>query len=147
MLKLTRLALMLVAFGSTGAVAEEIHPTPVMLAKAKQVFKDCAEPSPRCEYHFRNIGDSVWACAYHVGYNWGFCTQTPLSEVKKIDEVAEDLCRHSGPDAIIPHAMTGEADALNYECAGNHMRRKPYSNVFDIDGWIVDQWEAAELRE
>jgi len=140
MLKLTRLALILVACGATGAVAKEIHPTPAMFAKAKEIFRDCAEPDMRCEYHFRNMGGSIWACAYHGG-NWGFCTQTPLSLVKKIDEMAEDLCRHSGPDAIIPHVMTGEAEALNYECVGSHMRRKPYSDVFDMDGWTSDAWK------
>jgi len=64
----------------------------------------------------------VLVCAYHGG-NGEFCTRTPLSEVRRIDELAKDMCEHGGPDIIIPHALTGEAIALNYECDGGRMTR------------------------
>ena len=80
-------------------------------------------------------------CGYHVGGNGGFCGKTTLSEVKQIDARAEDTCRFGGPDASIPHAMTGEAVWLNYECIRGRMKRKPYADVFDQDGYNVEQWE------
>ena len=45
-----------------------------------------------------------------------------------------------GPDAIISHAMTGEAIVLNYECKRGHMVREPYANHFDADGWMTEEW-------
>jgi len=65
----------------------------------------------------------------------------PLALVKKIDKRTEDFCQHSGPDAMIPHVMIGEAEVLNYECIGGHMRREPYSNAFDMDGWKFEEWK------
>jgi hypothetical protein len=78
-------------------------------------------------------------CAYHGG-NGGFCVRTPLSEVKRVDEIADDECRHGGPDATIPHAVTGEAIVLSYDCKHGHMVREPYFNHFDPDGWITEDW-------
>jgi len=122
------------------AAVAAVVPTPAMLSKARQIFRDCAGPGMGCEYHFRNVGGSTLACAYYGG-NGGFCTQTSLEDVKKVDGTAEDECQNSGPDTIIPHAMTGEANVLNYECVGGHMRREPYSNAFDADGWRFDEWK------
>lgn len=131
------------ATATNGPTDKKIQPTSTMLAQAKQLFsKDCTKTDiGRCIYNFRNTNGYIWACVYHYGYNWGYCDQTPMSQIKKIDEAAEDLCRHSGPDAIIPHAMTGEADELNYKCVGGHMKRDPYSKVFDMDGWSIEQWK------
>jgi hypothetical protein len=74
----------------------EIAPTPEMLARAARTIpRDVHEA--RLEYHFRRLGELVMVCAYHYGGNGGFCVRTPLSEVKRIDELAEDECRHGAP--------------------------------------------------
>jgi hypothetical protein len=80
-------------------------------------------------------------CAYHGG-NGGFCTRTPLSEVSRIDQLAKDMCEHGGPDASIPHVYTGEAAALGYECHGGRMTRRPYAEVFNVDGYMLSEWSA-----
>jgi hypothetical protein len=117
----------------------EIAPTPDMLARAAGTIPREDHDAP-FEYHFRRLGELVMVCAYRYGGNGGFCVRTPLSEVKHIDELAEDECRHGGHDAIIPHAMTGEAIVLNYNCKRGHMVREPYANHFDADGWMIEEW-------
>jgi hypothetical protein len=117
----------------------EIAPTPDMLVRAAGQIP-AAGQNERNEYHFRNLGGTVFVCAYHWGANGGLCVRTPLSEVKKIDALAEDTCRHEGPDAIISHAMTGEAIVLKYDCKRGHMVREPYANHFDVDGWMLEEW-------
>jgi hypothetical protein len=84
----------------------------------------------------------IWVCYYNGVGNWGFCTRTPLSDVKRIDELAEDTCRHGGPDANIPHSMTGEANVLNYDCKRGHMVREPYAQHFNADGWMIPKANA-----
>jgi hypothetical protein len=117
----------------------EIAPTSNMLARAARTIPR-AEYDPPLEYHFRRLGELVMVCAFHGG-NGRFCVRTPLSEVKRIDELAEDECRYGGPDAIISHAMTGEAIVLNYDCKGGHMEPEPYANHFDADGWMMEEWK------
>jgi hypothetical protein len=129
---------------SRGTVARalpqgEIAATPDMLARAARTIPR-EDHDARLEYHFRRLGELVMVCAYHYGGNGGFCVRTPLSQVKRVDELAEDECRHGGPAAIIPHAMTGEAIALNYNCKHGHMVREPYANHFDADGWMTEEW-------
>ena len=118
----------------------EIAPTPDMLKRAARQIPP-EGPNERNEYHFRRLGETVFVCGYDWGANGGFCVRTPLSEVKRIDDLAEDTCRHGGPDAIISHAMTGEAIVLNYDCKHGRMVREPYANHFDADGWMLEEWK------
>jgi hypothetical protein len=122
------------------ALAGEIHPTPAMLASAKRLIQP-NDDMDRIEYHFRRSGGSVLVCGYHKGANWGFCDQTTLSMVRKIDALAEDACQH-GDGYDPPHAITGEAIVLNYKCVRGHMKRDPYAYAFDSDGYTNDQWRA-----
>jgi hypothetical protein len=117
----------------------EISPTPDLIARAKRTLPPGEGDRP--DYHFRRYGGLTWVCYYNGVGNSGFCVRTPLSEVKGIDELAEDTCRHGGPDANIPHAMTGEAIVLNYDCKRGHMVREPYANHFDADGWMLEEWK------
>lgn len=117
----------------------EIAPTPDLLARAQRTIPPAAGDRP--EFHFRRSGGIIWVCSYNGVGNGGFCTRTPLSDVKRIDDLAEDTCRHGGPQAIIPHVMTGEAIVLNYECKDGHMVRDPYAQHFDADGWMLDEWK------
>jgi hypothetical protein len=119
----------------------EVAPTPSMLARAARQIPP-ESPTERNEYHFRRLGKTIFVCAYHWGANGGLCVRTPLSEVKRIDDLAEDTCRHGGPDAIISHAMTGEAIVLNYDCKHSHMVREPYADHFDADGWMLGEWKS-----
>jgi hypothetical protein len=91
------------------------------------------------------LGETVMVCAYHGG-NGGSRVRTPLSEVKRIDEMADDECRHGRPDATIPHATTGEAIVLSYDCKHGHMVREPYFNHFDPDGWMTKEWRPLQIR-
>jgi hypothetical protein len=116
----------------------EIAATPDMLTRAARTIPR-EDYDPPLEYHFRRSGELVMVCAYHGG-NFGFCIRTPLSAVKRIDEFAEDECRHGGPNTTIPHVMTGEAIALNYDCKRGHMVREPYAGHFDADGWKWEEW-------
>jgi hypothetical protein len=135
------LAMMAVCDGEVRADYTHIIPaTPLLLEGARKVMPP-EGPGDRIEYHFRRVGNSIMVCGYHWGGNGGFCGKTTLSEVKQIDERAEDTCRFGGPDASIPHAMTGEAIWLDYECFRGHMRRKPYADVFDQDGYNSEQWK------
>ncbi len=124
----------------------EIAPTPEMLASAKLLFRDnCDANLPygrsACEYHFRKMGGLTWACAYHTGGNGGFCIRTPLSLVRKIDAIAEDFCEHSDDAPGPPHALTGEAIVRRYKCENGYMKREPYANEFDMDGWMLSEWK------
>jgi hypothetical protein len=101
----------------------EIAPTPDMLARAHRTIPP--REGDRPEYHFRRYGGIIWVCYYNGVGNGGFCVRTLLSEVKRIDELAEDTCEHGGPEAIISHAMTGEAIVLSYDCKRGHMVREP----------------------
>jgi hypothetical protein len=116
----------------------EITPTPSMLARAARQIP-AEGPNERNEYHFRRLGETIFVCAYLWGRNARFCGRTPLSDVKRVDELAEDTCQHGG---LISHAMTGEAEELNYECKGGHMVREPYAYHFDADGWMLEEWKA-----
>jgi hypothetical protein len=61
-----------------------------------------------------------------------------LRSLKKIDAFAEDTCRHGGEG--IPHAQTGDAAILNYQCVNGRMTRHPYLNDFDMDSYQSAQW-------
>jgi hypothetical protein len=115
----------------------EIQPTPEMLAKARRVIPPQGADD-RIIYHFRRAGETVLVCGYHWGGNGRFCTRTPLSLVRKIDERAEDACRQG--ETGIPHAMTGEAIVLNYDCVRGHLKRQPYAYAFDLDGYMMEEW-------
>jgi hypothetical protein len=132
-----------IAFAALPTIAQaaEIRPTPAMLARARETIKPY-DANDRLEYHFRKWGGgTIWVCAYHVGGNGGFCTQTPLSEVKRIDERAEDFCAHSEDGGDPSHALTGEAIALQYKCHAGRMTREPYADVFDEDGYQYSEWK------
>ena len=136
------IALMAVALITNTAMAGklptgEIQPTPDMLAKARHVIPP-EGPDDRIIYHFRRAGENVLVCGYHWGGNGRFCTQTPLSLVRKIDERAEDACRQG--ESGVPHAITGEAIVLNYDCVRGHMKREPYAYAFDLDGYMNEEW-------
>lgn len=135
---LRTLALLIFTVGITPAHASEINPTPQMLAAARRVIP----PEGRMEYHFRRQGGLTVVCAYLWGRNGGFCSRTPMTLVKKVDRLAEDACRQG--EEIIPHALTGEADVLNYRCVARRMERDPYYVHFDADGYQVSEWK--ELR-
>ena len=94
-------------------------------------------PNERNEYHFRNLGETTFVCAYHWGAKGGLCGRTPLSEVKHVDELPRI---HVSMGRLIPHAMTGEAEVLKYECKRGHMVREPYAYHFDVDGWMLEEW-------
>jgi len=117
----------------------EIAPTPDLLARAQRTIPPAEHDRP--DYHFRTSGGIMLVCYYNGVGNGRFCTRTPLSDVKRIDDLAEDTCQHGGPGAIIPHALTGEAIVLDYACKGGHMAREPYARRFDADGWMLDEWK------
>lgn len=122
------------------AFADEIHPTREMLASARRMFQP-NDDKDHIEYHFRRSGGVVLVCGYYLGANGGFCGQTTLSDVRKVDAMAEDACQQdSSYDP--PHAITGEAIALHYKCVRGHMKRDPYGYAFDYDGYTVGQWRA-----
>jgi hypothetical protein len=62
------------------------------------------------------------ACVYRGGTG-GFCTQTPLSLVRKIDAAVTAYCADSTNAAYpqLAHALTGEADGLRYRCVNGHI--------------------------
>ena len=117
----------------------ETAPTPDLLARARRTIPPAEGDRP--DYHFRTSGGIIWVCSYNGVGNGGFCTRTPLSDVKRIDDLAEGACQHGGPGAIVPHALSGEAIVLNYDCKGGHMLREPYAQHFDADGWMLDEWK------
>ena len=93
------------------------------------------------ETHYRKLGGSTWVCHYDGESNWGFCGRTTLAEVKKINALAEDDCRHLDNDGIVPHSTTGEAEELNYACRNGHMVRDAYTSHFTSDGYSYQQWK------
>lgn len=136
------------SFAPNSAMAErlpvgEIRPTPAMLAQARRVMPPQGDHD-RLIYHFRRLGAGVLVCGVHWGANGGFCAQTSLAEVRQIDERAEDACRQG--ETGIPHALTGEALVLRYDCVGGHMKREPYAYEFDQDGWRYDEWRGLPSR-
>jgi hypothetical protein len=117
----------------------EITPTPEMLTKAKQVFRDiCDGTSMGCTYHFNRSNGYTFACAYVNGANGGYGARTTLSDVLKLDEMMKDYCRYSPGDP--PHAYTGEAVILGYRCINGRMWREPYTSEFNSDGWMHREW-------
>jgi hypothetical protein len=135
---------------ATELLPGEIAPTADMIAKAKKIFPPAEWMTKQdldSVYHFRRIGSYTLVCAYGgaVGGNGGFCGQTSLSEVQKLDSIVADFCRHSF-DQIVPHVVTGEAIVLNYRCAGRSRRmvRDPYASAFDPDGYNLQDWKPLE---
>jgi hypothetical protein len=126
------------------------HPTRAEGAAAYKLFHDECRNAPGrvgCLYYFREPSVSApMVCAVHLGRNISECQQTPLDLVKRIDEFAQDICEHGGPNATVPHAITGTAEALNYACVGGRMTRNPYSNAFDMNGWLVSEWKPLRLE-
>jgi hypothetical protein len=122
------------------AWAGEIHPTPGMLAAARRLIPSEGK-GDTIEYHFRRrFGTgAVLVCGYHMGGNGGFCGQTTLATVRKVDALAEDTCRQDSAGGV-PHSITGEAIWLNYTCVRGHMKRLPYASVFDTESYPIEKW-------
>jgi hypothetical protein len=90
--------------------------------------------------HYRKSGGYTYVCQEIWGANYNPCDQVPLALVKKIDELAKDECEND-PTGGIPHATSGDAIVLNYQCQGGHMKRDPYVWHFDADGYRPDVWK------
>jgi hypothetical protein len=73
------------------------------------------------ESHYRTAFGLRLVCKSNRWANYNPCSGVTLAEVKRIDVLAEDACQQ-GED-IIPHALNGDAGALNYRCANGHMKR------------------------
>jgi hypothetical protein len=41
----------------------------------------------------------------------------------------------------VPHAQTGDAAILNYQCVNGRMTRDLYLNAFDSEGYQSAQWK------
>jgi hypothetical protein len=80
-------------------------------------------------------------CQEIWGANYNPCDQVPLALVKKVDALAKDECEND-PTGGIPHATSGDAIVLQYQCLSGHMKRDPYVWHFDADGYRPDVWTA-----
>jgi hypothetical protein len=98
-----------------------------------------AHADERSITHYRTAYGQKLVCHDIWGANYSNCSRITLAEVKKIDAFAEDTCRHGGEG--IPHAQTGDAAILNYQCVNGRMTRHPYLNDFDMDGYQSAQWK------
>ena len=90
--------------------------------------------------HYRKSHGVTLVCQEIWGANYNPCDQVPLALVKKVDELAKDECEND-PTGGIPHATSGDAIVLRYQCQGGHMTREPYVWHFDADGYRPDQWK------
>jgi hypothetical protein len=127
----------------------EIPATPKLIEAAKAlpicdrpgcINSTYDSPAMPVRYHFREYGNMIWVCAVHWGANSTPCVRTPLNIIHKIDVLAEDICQHD-PAGGVPHAITGEAIVLNYQCKGKHMTREAYAYHFDSDGYKMEEWK------
>jgi hypothetical protein len=96
---------------AAAAQAQEIRPTPKMLAEAQRMQKgenpdDPAYPPTPYEYHFRNLGGHILWCAHASGGNGGFCKRLPPGYVAEVDRNAAEYCKTS--DDPPAHATYGE---------------------------------------
>ena len=89
--------------------------------------------------HYRTAFGHRLVCTSNRGANYDPCSRVTLAEVKRIDVLAEDACQQ-GED-IIPHALYGDAGALNYRCVNGHMKREPYYVGFDAQGYQQGNWQ------
>ena len=89
--------------------------------------------------HYRTAFGHRLVCTSNRLANYNPCSRVTLAEVKRIDVLAEDACQQ-GED-IIPHALYGDAGALNYRCANRHMKREPYYVGFDAQGYQQENWQ------
>jgi hypothetical protein len=39
------------------------------------------------------------------------------------------------------HRRNRRRDRLSYNCVGRHMKRLPYLNVYDMDGYRFEEWK------
>jgi hypothetical protein len=83
--------------------------------------------------HYRTALGHRLVCTSNRWANYNPCSRVTLAEVKQIDVLAEDACQQ-GED-IIPHALYGDAGALNYRRVNRHMKREPYYVGFDAQGY------------
>lgn len=90
--------------------------------------------------HYRKSHGVILVCQEIWGANYNPCDQVPLALVKKIDELAKDECEND-PTGGIPHATSGDAIVLKYQCQGGRMKRDPYVWHFDADGYRPDVWK------
>ena len=98
-----------------------------------------AHADERIVTHYRTAYGQKLVCHDIWGANYSNCSRITLAEVKKIDAFAEDTCRHGGEG--VPHAQTGDAAILNYQCVNDRMTRGPYLNAFDAEGYQSAQWK------
>jgi hypothetical protein len=105
------------------------------LVAATPVMADSGEM-----HHYRVAFGQRLVCTNNRWANYDPCSRVTLAEVKQIDALAEDACRQ-GED-IIPHALYGDAGALNFECVNRHMHREPYWYHFDAQGYQIGNWVA-----
>jgi hypothetical protein len=89
--------------------------------------------------HYRTAFGHRLVCTSNRWANYNPCSRVTLAEVKRLDVLAEDACRQ-GED-IIPHALYGDAGALNYRCVNGHMKREPYYVGFDAQGYQQGNWK------
>jgi hypothetical protein len=117
----------------------------VAIAACVGIMSTGVQAEERMIPKYRTTHGVKLVCYAPYGANWDPCSRMPLSLVKKIDVMAEDVC-NQGPDEMgpptIPHAIYGDAGALNYRCIGRHMKREPYAYHFDYDGYQNDNWKA-----
>jgi hypothetical protein len=99
---------------------------------AALVFAAPAYAQEKTVPHYRKSHGVTLVCHDIWGANYSNCSRITLSEVKKVDAFAEDTCRHGGEG--VPHAQTGDAAILDYQCVNGRMTRHPYLNDFDMDG-------------
>ena len=98
-----------------------------------------AQADERIITHYRTAYGQKLVCHDIWGANYSNCSRVTLAEVKRIDMFAEDTCRHGGEG--VPHAQTGDAAILNYQCVNGRMTRDPYLNAFDAEGYQSAQWK------
>ena len=77
------------------AHAEEIAPTPKMMADAEQAnkFQHPDEDAQSFEYHFRNLGGHILWCARVSGGNGGFCMKLPPGYVATTDRPLPSIAK------------------------------------------------------
>jgi hypothetical protein len=127
--------MMLVALGKRRKYMERL----LLTVAIAGLMVDSAYANERIITHYRTAYGQKWVCHDIWGANYSNCSRITLAEVKKIDAFAEDTCRHGGEG--VPHAQTGDAAILNYQCVNGRMTRDPYLNDFDADGYQSAQWK------
>jgi hypothetical protein len=97
----------------------------VAIAACIGIMSTGVQAEERMIPNYRTTHGVKLVCYTPYGANWDPCSRMPLSLVKKIDVMAEDVC-NQGPNEMgpptIPHAIYGDAGALNYRCVGRLRR-------------------------